>query len=318
MKPFTSFLFTITLAISPALTALCAEPGFTSDETRAIGMAATAPSDLKSTRHPTTMESQSRFRSDQDGWLDMSGFLDKSFGFIPLVIPITEPAIGYGAAAALAFIDKPLAKRDGFGRPNITAIGGMATENGTRGVMAGNLHHWMDDRLQTLVGVALASVNLDYYGIGDNALLERDPLGFNLEPLGGLVQAKYRIGDSFYWAGLRYTLANTQVTFDAPAFAPGMPTFQQETVIGGLTPSLTYDSRDNLFTPTSGTLVEASAGLFSPAFGGDSEFQRYDLTIIHYVPLHKKLTLGIRGQGAMATGDAPFYMEPFITLRQPR
>ena len=38
-----------------------------------------------------TSQSPSKFRSAEDGWLDISGFLDERYGFIPLVIPITEP-----------------------------------------------------------------------------------------------------------------------------------------------------------------------------------------------------------------------------------
>ena len=96
-----------------------------------------------------------------------------AYGFVPLVIPITEPAVGYGAAGGLAFIDKPMGEAQaGFGRPNITAVGGLATENGTWGVMAGDVRHWLDDRLQTLVGVVYASVNLDFYGIGQDGRAE--------------------------------------------------------------------------------------------------------------------------------------------------
>jgi len=138
-------ILSITLAVSPA----AAE-----DEPPPPAAATNAPS---------------KIRSPDDGWLDVSGFLDESYGFIPLVIPITEPAVGYGAAGGLAFIDKPLGEAQaGFGRPNITVVGGLGTENGTWGGMAGNLHHWLDDRLQTLVGVIHASVNLDFYGIGEN------------------------------------------------------------------------------------------------------------------------------------------------------
>src|SRR5215510_8016473 len=50
----------------------------------------------------------SKFRSDEDGWLDVSGFLDEKYGFLPMVVPITEPAVGYGAAVGLAFISSPL------------------------------------------------------------------------------------------------------------------------------------------------------------------------------------------------------------------
>jgi hypothetical protein len=250
-----------------------------------------------------------------DGWLDVSGFLDEAYGFVPLVIPITEPAVGYGAAGVLAFIDKPMAEASaGFGRPNITAVGGLATENGTWGGMAGNVRHWLDDRLQTLVGVVRASVNLDFYGIGGGPVKDH-PLTYNLEPLGGVVQAKYRVGQSRVWAGLSYALAVTQVRFDAPAATPGLPDFQRESRVGGLTPSLTYDSRDNIFTPLRGTLIEARAGLFSQALGGDAEFQRFNLTAMHFLPLHPKLTLGVRGDAALSFGDAPFYMRPFVALR---
>jgi hypothetical protein len=70
------------------------------------------------------------FRSPEDGWLDVSGFLDEKYGFLPVVIPITEPAVGYGAAGGLAFISKPLGgAQEGLGRPNITFLGGMGTKN---------------------------------------------------------------------------------------------------------------------------------------------------------------------------------------------
>lgn len=282
----------------------------------ALGAASSTAAEEEPTRPADATDAPSKLRSADDGWLDLSGFLDERYGFIPLVIPITEPAVGYGAAGVLAFIDKPMAEAQaGFGRPNITAVGGLATENGTWGGMAGNVRHWLDDRLQTLVGVVRASVNLDFYGIGQGGPLENHPITYNLEPLGGVVQAKYRVGQSPFWAGLSYALAVTQVRFDAPAATPGLPDFQRESRVGGLTPSFTYDSRDNIFTPLRGTLVEARAGLFSQALGGDAEFQRFNLTAMHFLPLHPKLTLGVRGDAALSFGDAPFYMRPFVALR---
>jgi len=258
----------------------------------------------------------SKLRSADDGWLDMSGFLDESYGFIPLVIPITEPAVGYGAAGALAFIDKPFGEAEaGFGRPNVTAVGGLGTENGTWGVMAGDVRHWLDDRLQTIIGGVHASVNLDFYGIGQDGVLNKHPLSYNLEPSGGMVQGKVRLARSRVWAGLRYALASTLVRFDAPAGTPGLPDFQRESRVGGLTPSLAYDSRDNIFTPTRGTYADAGAGLYSRALGGDNEFQRVGLTAMRFLPLHPKLTLGIRGDATFSFGDVPFYMRPFVALR---
>jgi len=281
----------------------------------AVATAATLAADNEAQR-PASADAPSPIFSSDDGWLELSGFLDETYGFVPLVIPITEPAVGYGAAGGLAFIDKPFGKvQAGYDRPNITVVGGLGTENGTWGVMAGNMHHWLGDRLQTLVGLVRASVNLDFYGIGRDNALKDHPNSYNLEPLAGLVRAKYRLGGSMFWAGLGYALASTQVTFDAPATIPGLPDFQQVSRVGGVTPSLSYDSRDNIFTPVSGTFVEATAGFFSPTLGGDDEFQRYNLIAIHYLPLYPEVTMGVRGDATLSFGDVPFYMRPFIALR---
>jgi outer membrane protein assembly factor BamA len=263
-----------------------------------------------------TTNAPSKFLSPEDGWLDVSGFLDETYGFVPIVMPITEPAVGYGAAGGLAFIDKPQGEAQaGFGRPNITAVGGLGTENGTWGVVGADVRHWLDDRLQTQVGFAYASVNLKFYGIGEDAVLQAHPLSYNLEPLGGLVQAKYRLGQSRFWVGLSYAIANTQVGFDAPDTTPGLPSFQGDSRVGGLTPSFTYDSRDNMFTPTRGNYAEVSLGAFSQALGGDSEFQRVKLMLMQFVPLHQKLTLGVRGTSTFSFGGVPFYLRPFVSLR---
>jgi outer membrane protein assembly factor BamA len=263
-----------------------------------------------------TTRAPSKFRSAEDGWLDVSGFLDEKYGFLPVVIPITEPAVGYGAAGALAFLSKPLGEaRAGFGRPDITIAGGLGTENGSWGVLVGDVRHWFDDRLETQIGFTHLSANLDFHGIGQDSRLNDHPLRYNLEPTGGVVRAKYRLGDTTFWAGLGYAFAATRVTFDAPAGAPGLPDFKRDSNVGGLTPSFTYDTRDNMFTPLRGAFVEVLVGVFDPALGADDEFERVQLTAIQYVPLFRTLYLGLRGDGAATVGDAPFYLKPFITLR---
>jgi hypothetical protein len=70
-----------------------------------------------------------------------------------------------------------------------------------------------------------------------------------------------------------------------------------------------------MFTPLRGTFVEVLFGIFSPALGGDDDFQRLQLTAIQYFPLLSALYLGLRGDGAATFGDAPFYLRPFISLR---
>jgi hypothetical protein len=251
------------------------------------------------------------FRSAEDGWLDVSGFLDTKYGFLPIVIPITEPAVGYGAAAGMAFISEPF----GSGRPDITVVGGLGTENGTRGALVGDSRNWLGGRLQTLAGFVYASVNLDFYGIGEDSVLEDQPLSYTLEPTGGLLQSKYRIGDSDFWAGLSYAFASTEVTIDAPADTPRLPDHRSESNISGIGPSLTFDTRDNIFTPTRGTYAEVMAGLFREALGGDDDFQRVQIIAMQFTPLYPGLYLGLRGQAYASSDETPFYMRPFIFMR---
>ncbi len=279
---------------------------------------ATPGNPLSGTRADSTRgaAAKSNFLSADDGWFDVSGFLDQRYGFLPVVIPITEPAVGYGAGFALAFVDKPrVGSAAGFGRPNITAVGGLWTENDTWGALVGDSRYWFDERLQTTGGVLYASVNLDFYGIGDDPVLDEKPLRYNLEPKGGMLRGKYRLGESRVWAGLSYAFARTRVSFDAPAVTTRLPDFQRDSDVGGITPSLSYDSRDNIFTPIRGTYVETTAGLFSDAFGGDDDFQRVQLVVFEYIPIHSRVYLGLRGDGTASFGDVPFYLLPFIGLR---
>jgi hypothetical protein len=265
---------------------------------------------------PDTPPAPSKFWSPDDGWLDVSGFLDEKYGFLPVVIPITEPAVGYGAAGALAFLSKPLgAARDGFGRPDITIVGGLVTQNGSWGALLGDIRHWLDDRLETQAGFTHMSVNLDFHGIGKDGVLNDHPLHYTLEPTAIVARGKVRLGDTVAWAGLAYAFAATHVTFEAPAGTPGLPDFRRDSKVGGLTPSFTYDSRDNIFTPLRGTFVEVLVGVFSPVLGADDQFERVQLVVIQYVPLLSSLYLGLRGDGAAVFGDAPFYLKPFVSLR---
>ncbi|HWT78182.1 MAG TPA: BamA/TamA family outer membrane protein, partial [Candidatus Methylomirabilis sp.] len=213
-------------------------------------------------------------------------------------------------------LSKPLSEAQaGFGRPNITIVGGLGTENGSRGGFAGDVRHWLDDRLETQAGLVGASVNLDYFGIGKDPALSASPLRYNLEPKGGLLRVKYRLGESRAWLGLGYAFAATRVSFDAPAGTAGLPSFQRESNVGGLTPTFTYDTRDNIFTPNRGTFVEANVGLFSRALGGDNEFERVQLIAMEYIPLHPRLYFALRGDAAATFGDTPFYLRPYISLR---
>jgi hypothetical protein len=259
--------------------------------------------------------SGSKFIDPSDGWFDVSAFLDTGHGFVPVAVPVTEPAVGYGVGGALVFIrrNEPL-EGGGYRKPNMLALGGMGTENGTWATFAGHTGSWDDDRIQTLVVGIYGSINLDFYGIGDGPLNDH-PVGYGLEPAGGLAQVRYRIGRSRAQIGLAYGFAAFDVSFDAEAPPEQVDPSELESRIGGLVPSLVLDSRDNAFTPTGGIYVDASTGLFREWLGGTSDFERINVTGLFYQRLATTLFLGARVDAASSFGEAPFYARPFITLR---
>jgi len=127
-----------------------------------------------------------RFFDPEDGWLDISGFLDTAYGFVPVVAPITEPAVGYGAVGALVFVDRRPRSPDGRpSRPNIAVLGAARTQNGTQGAFAAHLGTWREGRLRTLVGVADADVNLDFFGLGGDRLPQDLEIGYTIAARGG-------------------------------------------------------------------------------------------------------------------------------------
>ena len=257
----------------------------------------------------------SRFVDPDDGRFDISEFLDTTYGFVPLVAPITEPAVGYGAVGAIVFIDR---HAPGGGqrhsRPNIATIGGFGTENGTRGLFALHLGTWLDGRLRTLAGVADADVNLEFFGFGGDRAPGAAGFGYSVAARGGVVGASYRLGGTSVWLGARYALAETNVGVAGPAL-PGVTPADFGLRLGSVTPSLTLDMRDNFFTPTDGWYADLSVPVFREAFGSDRDFRKVTLTAMRYQPLARSVFLSLRASATASSDGTPFYLKPYVSLR---
>ena len=122
------------------------------------------------TRQPRAKQSfTSKFRDPEDGQIDLSRFLATPRRFMPIPLVVTEPAVGYGGGTR-RHVHRARARHagsEGFARPNISIVAGIATENGTWAAFAGDSSHWFDDRVQSLAGGGTGEINLDFYGLGD-------------------------------------------------------------------------------------------------------------------------------------------------------
>lgn len=254
----------------------------------------------------------SKFRDPGDGRFDVSGFLDKAHGFMPVLVPITEPALGYGAIGAAVFISGKFG--EGV-RPNIGAVGALRTDNGTRGWFGAHLGTWWDGRLRTLVALADVDLNLEFFGLGGDRVSEAG-LGYSVKAKGGVVGGNYKLGDTDLWVGLRYAAVHTTVGFDAATSnLPGVAASDSNLRLGALTPSITLDKRDNFFTPTHGWYVDLSTPIYRDSFGSDRDFETANLTAMWFQPLGERLFFAIRGSAKHSSDDAPFFLRPYVALR---
>lgn len=263
---------------------------------------------------PPAREGRARFFDPEDGALDLSYFLEDPRGFLPLPIVVTEPAVGYGGGAAGLFLrPRREAGDEGWARPDISAVGGLATENGTAAGFAADMSRWLDGRLRTLVGGGAGQANLDFYGLlGDD---RGRAVRYSLKFEGLVAQANWQLAPKSPWAvGVRYVYADVEPQLRDEPRAPGLADRVRLTV-SAPTAILEYDTRDNVFTPTRGLYSESGYLASRGALGATVDFERFDQVLMAWHPLPHDVTLGARGNYAWSSSGTPFFLRPYIVLR---
>jgi hypothetical protein len=258
----------------------------------------------------------SRFRDPEDGQFDVSSFLEKPRGLLPVPVVITEPAVGYGGGLVGMFLrPREKAGEQGWARPNISALGAIGTENGTRAAFAGDASRWLDQRVKTLAGMGGGHINLDFYGLGgDRASLE-EPIRYSLDFDLLFLQGTWRITPKSPWSiGLRYIYAQVEPKLrDEPVF-PGLAD-RVDVDISAPAAVLEFDSRDNVFTPTRGIFAETVFLASRESLGANVDFDRFQQVVMGWYPVTDAVTLGVRADYQKASDDAPFFLRPYIDLR---
>jgi hypothetical protein len=257
------------------------------------------------------------FTDPVDGKLDMSDFLLKHRGALPVPIVITEPAVGYGLGLGLLFFSGPMAditaRPPGDDQPrvppNVTALGGGYTRNGTWAAAFGHFHTWDGDRYRYLGGIAKVDAQLDYYG------LSSQPRAYTLNGVALIQQLLVRIGESRWYAGPRYVYFDASSAFKSGAAPVEAGAFQSNQRISAASLVIDYDSRDNIFYPARGSFLELEAQAARTALGSTENYEVYAARGYTWLPVAQSLILGLRADSKFSSGDIPFYAQPYIDLR---
>lgn len=258
----------------------------------------------------------------EDGMLDMSRYLqDNPYGFLPIPVVITEPAVGYGGGLFGLFLHGKGRQVDGqFIPPAMSAFGGGGTENGTWFVGGGHRHTWQDDHIRYLIAGGYADINLDIYS-GDVAGFSRNKaINTETKGYGGTQKLLFRVGDSPVFVGASQFWARMDISANNN---PVIDRLWQQVLGDSSTSSALgivaeYDTTDNFFWPGKGVALSGEYQFYGPFLGGDFRYDVLTLDGKFFLPLNPTWTLSLAGNYQMLSqqdAHLPPMARPYIALR---
>ena len=256
------------------------------------------------------------FIDPTDGQLDMSNWLLEKKGFLPVPIMITEPAVGYGGGVALVYFHDKFGGQNG--KPSVSAIAAAGTENGTWFAGGGHFGSWKNDTIRYVGAAGVGHAEMQYYGFssGDSSKITSN-IDFSTDALFLLQEMQFRLGDSDFFAGASYSIVDTTNSFNVgienlPIELPNV-TFDSRSA--ALSAMVSYDSRNNMFSPSKGLSAKLKASSYNQLWGSDENYMSYSAVANYYTELSKNWMLGTRLSGKAVNGDAPFYAYPYVDMR---
>jgi len=244
------------------------------------------------------------FKDTLDNALDLSNFLTKQKGVLPVIVPITEPAVGYGAiAAGIYFVPKKKAKQ----QPDIIAAAVGMTSNGTWLAGGGYVGFWKEDKIRYRGVAGYGDIALDYYLIGNTSVQ------INLDTYLFLQQANFRIANSDFFLGVKYQL--TKITIPIFKDSELINPIDLESWNSGIAFITEFDNLNNFLSPTKGVRVHLSYDQNLEEFGSSKTWGKLIFFTHSYFPVNEKWIPALRLESSLATGNPPFYARPFVYLR---
>ena len=248
---------------------------------------------------------------------------DRSGEWVFAPIPVRSPALGTGLEWAIGYVS-PFDKQDKISPPSLVGIGGLFTDNGSRGIALGARLYLKEDKYRVSLAGGHASINAEVYGVGKLAGDRGVFLPVNTKGTAFFTESLFRFRKGFYLGG-RFQYRNLKLSInseslsssDNPEINPLSPTapilaairddlLRQRTVAIG--PRFQWDTRDNTFYPLRGVFLDAGIDLFSKGIGSEFTYQYFKVAFNKYTRLGERQVFAVRGMGCAAAGDrVPVY-----------
>ena len=266
----------------------------------------------------------SQLKDKDDGQIDLSEWLlENAYGFLPIPLIITEPAVDNGLGFAGVFFHKPTesdleARKERGGNENVPLItdisvaAGAYTGNDSWFVGGGHFNTMRKDTLRYSGLIGYADINLDFYGSEGNLPGPVDKVGFNAKGFFTDQKLEFRLGKSNWFAGGEWRYLDTDVSLDTGTIIDDLLTGNQ--TISGVGLFGHYENVNSRQTPTKGFTTLLSGLWNDEAVGSDFDYEELKWEVRQYLMFGEKWTLAWRLDGATTSGDVPFYLEPSINI----
>jgi len=287
----------------------------------------------------------SQFVDPDDGRFDASSFLaDNAYGFLPVPIIITDPAVDGGLGLVGVFFHESdeqqqrrleaLRDAENGGKflltPNISAVAAAATGNDSWFVGGGHMGFFKQGRIRYTGFGGYGDVNLGFYGFGEVGLTR--PIELNTQAAAVFQRLKFKLGNSQLFAGLTQRYINARIEprdlgdLSGDILPPNLQEKWQELVryllthdvaVSALGVTVEFDSRDNLFSPKSGYRYEIEQLWYRDFLGSDIDFELTTFRGLNFWMLTEKLRAAFRLDAEYAATDGllPPFATPAIELR---
>jgi outer membrane protein assembly factor BamA len=229
-----------------------------------------------------------------------------SSGILPLPIFFYTPETGIAGGAGILFFFRP----DGdavSNRPSTTALNFIYTEKKQIIAEISGEFYLADDLYRLMGGVQYLRFPQKFFGIGNNTPsgLEED---YGSELFGVQFAGLRSLGQGFQ-AGLSFFFENRKVFDLLPGglLSPGTVLGSRDGITSGIGPLITFDTRDNIFSPTTGSYCQFSSRTGLRALGSDYVFTRMEVDIRHYINAANEHVLALQAFGTFISGEAPFH-----------
>jgi len=134
--------------------------------------------------------------------------------------------------------------------------------------------------------------------------------GYDQDVAGGNVRLGREFGE-YYRGNLTYRFDRIKISNPTENATEDLTREVGSNVISSVNPVFTFDSRNNVFYPTSGDILTGSFEWAGGALGGDKEFWKFYCRGSHYFPMFRNSVLELRGR---AGGAAPYSDTDYIPI----